>query len=81
MAQWKALLLFGLVLTAASLRVVAAEDGEDADVEDEYAGEERAHLVVRKWLNLKAEEHVVQGRNLTVIVELHNAGIRCDYMI
>ncbi|GBF98887.1 hypothetical protein Rsub_11525 [Raphidocelis subcapitata] len=70
MAQWKAILLFGLVLSAACLRPAAAEEAEDADDED-YAEAERAHLIVRKWFK---EERAVQGRNLTVHLELYNAG-------
>jgi hypothetical protein len=77
MASWKALLLFGLVLTAASLRVEAAEEAADEVSDDEYAETERAHLIVRKFFGLKPEERAVQGRNLTVHIELTNAGSRC----
>ncbi|KAI8474182.1 MAG: translocon-associated protein beta [Monoraphidium minutum] len=78
----KLVLLFGLVL-AASLQRVAAEEGApdpEADVEDapaeeaeddDYADADRAHLIVRKWFK---EEQAVQGRNLTVYLEVFNAG-------
>ena len=72
MAPWKALLLFGLILSA-SLVVRAADDdaSEDASDEEDYADSERAQLVVRQSI---AEEFGVVGRNLTVTVEVFNAG-------
>lgn len=70
MASWKAILLFGLVLSAGLAR--AAEDNKAAsEAEDDYADEERAHLLVRKWIK---DEVAVQGRNLTVHLEVYNAG-------
>lgn len=85
MARWKLVLLFGLVLTASLGRVAADDEAADpeADVEDapaaaaeeaeddDYAEADRAHLIVRKWFK---EEQAVQGRNLTVYIELYNAG-------
>jgi hypothetical protein len=74
MKAWKALLLFGLVLTAAAVRPAAADDEAEASTEaedDDYADAERAHLIVRKWFK---EERAVQGRNLTVHLEVYNAG-------
>jgi translocon-associated protein subunit beta len=41
------------------------------DVEDEYEDVERAHLIVRKFTN---DELVVQGRNVTVTLEIFNGG-------
>jgi hypothetical protein len=82
MARWQLVLLFGLVLSA-SLHRVASEEAADAevDVEDapasgevedeDYADTERAHLIVRKWFK---EDQAVQGRNLTVNLEVYNAG-------
>ena len=82
--SWKLVLLFGLVCSAAVLRVTAEEEAADveADAEDaaapageaeddDYADAERAHLIVRKWFK---EERAVQGRNLTVFLEVYNAG-------
>jgi hypothetical protein len=70
MAQWKALLLFGLVLSAAVLQV-ASEEAEEAADEEDYAEAEKAHLIVRKYFK---EEMGVQGRNLTVHIDVYNAG-------
>lgn len=75
--SWRALLLLGLLATAA-LHMAAGEEepaaeeaaAEEAEDED-YAEAERAHLIVRKYFK---EELGVQGRNLTVHLELHNAG-------
>jgi translocon-associated protein subunit beta len=72
MKAWKALLLFGLVLTAAVVRgEEEAEASTEAEDDEDYADTERAHLIVRKWFK---EERAVQGRNLTVYLELYNAG-------
>jgi hypothetical protein len=74
MARWKSLLVFGLL--ACAVLVNAAEEkkaAEEAD-DDDYAEEERAHLVIRKWIK---EAQVVQGRNLTIHLEVFNAGSRC----
>ncbi|KIZ00592.1 translocon-associated protein subunit beta [Monoraphidium neglectum] len=82
MARWQLVLLFGLVLSA-SLHRVASEEAADADVDvedapasgeaedEDYADTERAHLIVRKWFK---EDQAVQGRNLTVNLEVYNAG-------
>jgi len=43
----------------------------DAPEDDEYADTERAHLIVRKSV---AEELLVQGRNVTITVDIFNAG-------
>lgn len=69
MASWKALFLFGLVLSAAVCRV-ASEDAEAEDEED-YSEAEKAHLIVRKYFK---EDMGVQGRNLTVHLDVYNAG-------
>ena len=72
MAPWKALLLFGLIMSA-SLVVRGAEEeaSEEASDEEDYADVERAQLVVRQSI---AEEFGVVGRNLTVTIEVFNAG-------
>ncbi len=49
-----------------SMLTIATED-----VEDEYEDVERAHLIVRKFTN---DELVVQGRNVTVTLEIFNGG-------
>lgn len=76
----RALLLLGLLAGAALLQVAVAEDAEAAveeaaggaeDAEDDYAEIDRAFLVVRKYFK---DEYAVQGRNLTVHLELFNAG-------
>lgn len=72
MAQWKALLLFGLVISAAYL--VAAEEDEVDAADDDYAEAERAFLVTRKYFQDGKEDRGVQGRNLTVTIEVFNAG-------
>ena len=74
MARWKAVFLFGLVLAAGLVRAEeAAADSSDAEDDEDYNEPERAHLLVRKWFK---EEEAVQGRNLTVHLELFNAGTR-----
>ena len=69
MAHLKVALLFGLVLTASLASAAKKADSEVSD--DDYVDEERAHIVVRKFVK---EEHLVLGRNLTVQIELYNAG-------
>lgn len=50
----------------------ADENTEDVtDDADEYEDVERAHLIVRKW---SKDELVVQGRNVTVTVDIFNSG-------
>lgn len=84
MAQnWKLLLIFGLLLSTAVYRVVsdeeasdseasaASEDATDAEDDEDYSEADRAHLIVRKYFK---DELGVQGRNLTVYIEVHNAG-------
>jgi hypothetical protein len=68
MKVWQVALL-SVLLLAASVRT------EDAPEEDDYAGdsEERAHLIARKHIK---EEVAVQGRNLTIFVDVYNAGVR-----
>jgi len=72
MAHWKALFLFGLVLSAAVCRV-AADEGAASEAEDDedYSEAEKAHLIVRKYFK---DEMGVQGRNLTVYIDVYNAG-------
>ncbi|PNH08416.1 hypothetical protein TSOC_005021 [Tetrabaena socialis] len=65
--------IFALVLSSALLLgPVRAEDDDGASDDDEYADASRAHLVVRKWCK---EELVVQGKNVTVDIDIFNAGI------
>lgn len=72
MAAWKAVLVFGLVLSAGLMQAHAADKAaSEAEDADDYADEERAHLLVRKWIK---DETVVQGRNITIELEVHNAG-------
>lgn len=68
MAQWKALLLFGLVLSAAVYHVASSDEAED---DEDYETAEKAHLIVRKFFK---QEMGVQGRNLTVYIDVYNAG-------
>eukprot|EP00798_Chlamydomonas_sp_ICE-L_P031223 gene31223-6373_t len=56
-----------LLLTAGSRAEDVADDAED----DEYADMDRAHLVMRKSVT---EEQVVQGRTVTVNIDIYNSG-------
>eukprot|EP00878_Enallax_costatus_P001075 GHUV01001212.1.p1 GENE.GHUV01001212.1~~GHUV01001212.1.p1 ORF type:complete len:240 (+),score=68.40 GHUV01001212.1:188-907(+) len=81
--NWKLLLVFGLLLSTAVYRVVAddeaadgeapaaAEESTDAEDDEDYQEADRAHLIVRKYFK---DELGVQGRNLTVYLEVFNAG-------
>jgi uncharacterized repeat protein (TIGR01451 family) len=80
--NWKLLLIFGLLFSSAVYRIVADEDASEgeasatedsSDVEDDedYSEADRAHLIVRKYFK---DELGVQGRNLTVHIEIYNAG-------
>lgn len=81
--NWKLLLIFGLLLSSAVYRVVAdeeaaegeaaaaTEEATDAEDDEDYAEADRAHLIVRKYFT---DELGVQGRNLTVYLEVYNAG-------
>lgn len=78
MRSWKALLIFGLVLSSAVLRIAseeaaepAEEATEEAEDDEDYSEADRAHLIVRKYFK---DELGVQGRNLTVYLEIYNAG-------
>lgn len=66
--------MLGVLLVAALVMAPAycAEDGED----DEYADEEKALLIARKSIT---GIDVVLGGNLTVVVEIYNAGTRCAF--
>lgn len=74
MRRFTALVLFGLLLTAGFARGEEEKKAEEAEDAEDYADEERAHLLVRKWIK---EESAVQGRNVTVHLEVMNAGNRC----
>lgn len=67
--NWRSLLLLGLVLTAAVVR--ADEAAAEAEDEEDYQEAEKAHLIVRKYFK---DDMGVQGRNLTVHIEVYNAG-------
>jgi hypothetical protein len=74
--SWKALLLAALIGTAFVVVRPAlaqeADDVEDSEVaDDDYADEEAAFLLIKHHI---ATEPVVQGRNITVDLELHNVG-------
>lgn len=83
-------LLLALLASAAfvarpSWASAEAEDEEPADLDDdEYSDEEvppaeLAHLVIRKYTKDDAdgEPVVVQGRNVTITIDIYNAGVRC----
>jgi hypothetical protein len=70
MANWRFLLLAGLLLSAAVF-VRADEAAAEAEDEEDYQEAEKAHLIVRKYFK---EDMGVQGRNLTVHLEVYNAG-------
>lgn len=65
--------LIGLLLSVAFQASWASEEDVDVEVEDdEYADVERAHLVVRKFVT---DSSVVQGRNVTVTIDIYNTGV------
>jgi hypothetical protein len=72
----KALLLLSLVACAALAAAAAEEEAEAGEVaDDDYQEAERGFLVVRKFFATgKEDEWGVQGRNLTVTVDVYNAG-------
>lgn len=82
--NWKLLLIFGLLLSASVVRIAAedeapaageaaaADASDDAeDIDEDYSEADKAHLIVRKYFK---DELGVQGRNLTVYLEIYNAG-------
>lgn len=70
MANWRFLLLAGLLVSAAVF-VKSDEAAAEAEDEEDYQEAEKAHLIVRKYFK---EDMGVQGRNLTVHLEVYNAG-------
>jgi uncharacterized repeat protein (TIGR01451 family) len=67
---WKVLALLALLCFAQVVR--ADDDGDDgADEDDEDFDVDRAHLIVSKVFK---ERFGVQGRNLTVEIQVYNAG-------
>eukprot|EP00798_Chlamydomonas_sp_ICE-L_P017564 gene17564-23887_t len=59
-------------LCISALLLTAGSRAQDDDVEDdEYADIDRAHLVVRKYM---VEQEIVQGRTVTVNVDIFNSG-------
>ncbi len=71
MRSWKAYLLFGLLLSAAVARVASEDAAAEAEDEEDYQEAEKAHLIVRKYFK---DDMGVQGRNLTVHIDVYNAG-------
>ncbi|GLI71465.1 hypothetical protein VaNZ11_016691 [Volvox africanus] len=65
---------FLALLLATSLMIVPIRADEDEGVidDDEYADVQRAHLVIRKFVK---EELVVQGKNVTVEIDIYNSGV------
>ena len=63
------LLLIGSIAAPA-----CGQDSATSSEDDEYADEEKAFLIVRK---APLEDDVVVGSNLTVVIDIHNAGSRC----
>jgi Translocon-associated protein beta (TRAPB) len=82
MKSWKVILLFGLLCTLTVHRAFAEEEAEDAEGEaeddEDYADADRAHLIVRKYFE---DQFGVQGRNLTVYIDIYNAGTRYSHAI
>ncbi|KAK9814382.1 hypothetical protein WJX72_004905 [[Myrmecia] bisecta] len=69
---YKYSLLLAVLLLLASASKTFADEEVDVEVEDdEYADEERAFLLVRKFIDAK---DVVQNSNVSVVIELYNAG-------
>ena len=64
-------LMLSVLFVAALVMAPAycADEGED----DEYADEEKALLIARKSIT---SSDVVLGGNLTVVIEIYNAGTR-----
>lgn len=79
MRAWKVCLVFGILLLASAVRAQDEEaakpeaeaEATEAEDEEDYSEPDRAHLIVRKYFK---DELGVQGRNLTVYLELYNAG-------
>jgi hypothetical protein len=83
--NWKLLLIFGLLLSASVVRIAAvdeapaagdaaaaeASDEADDELDEDYNEADKAHLIVRKYFK---DELGVQGRNLTVYLQIYNAG-------
>lgn len=70
MARKSSIFLAALLLAACISTAFCEDDIEDVeDIE-----EEKAFLVTRKSI---ADKELVVGKNLTVQIEVHNAGTRC----
>jgi Translocon-associated protein beta (TRAPB) len=63
-----------LLLVASIAAPASGQDSATSSEDDEYAEEEKAFLIVRK---APLEDDVVVGSNLTVVIDIHNAGSRC----
>jgi hypothetical protein len=65
-------LFFSVMLLSSQIVRSEDEDADDADDDaDEYEDVTRALLILRKSLK---EEVAVQGRNVTVLLDIFNAG-------
>lgn len=75
MASWKVLLIAALCVSSALGICQAQSDVDVADQDDDYVDGDgpRAHLIVRKYINT---EYAVSGKNLTIYIDTHNAGVR-----
>ena len=63
-----------LGLAVAFLAVARAADVDDAG-DDEYEDVTRAHLVIRKSIKGgEGSDLQVAGRNVTIVIDIHNAG-------
>jgi hypothetical protein len=71
MKAWHCLLI-GALLLAGNFHSARAEEEAEAVEDDDYVEADRAHLVVRKSAK---DELVIQGRNVTVEIEVLNGGI------
>lgn len=91
---WIALPL--LLLSLSAFQRPAWADDEDAPAaegaeDDEYADAEKAHLVVRKFIKdaipVPTSENgalsglIVQGRNVTVVIDIYNAGVSAAHNV
>jgi hypothetical protein len=71
MKAWHCLLI-GALLLAGNFHSIRAEEAAEAVEDDDYAEPDRAQLVVRKAAK---DELVIQGRNVTIELEVLNGGI------
>jgi len=67
-----------LLLVASIAAPACGQDSATSSEDDEYAEEEKAFLIVRK---APLEDDVVVGSNLTVVIDIHNAGSSSAYSV